>query len=272
MDPYKKLEIEYPFISATINDYTSNGAAQILPKLNEAINAKDIDGIVYCLKVIVDWYDRNMSLISTNNYVYNMDDHIRASSLAKELLEQIGSADYKLSESPENYEGAPSSPLIFLSHRSTDKKYGDAIRDFLIGLGVKDNQLIYTSHPLHKIPLDANIYDYLRKNIHREIFMIILWSNEYLESPACMNELGAAWVVKCDYTNIYVPDFSFGNPKYHECAVDTKKMGAALKGDAHCKQSMIELKNKIVELFDLEISDKQLTFLLDTFINSITGR
>ncbi len=49
-------------------------------------------------------------------------------------------------------------------------------------------------------------------------------------------------------------------------------MGAVLKGDAHCKQSMIELKNKITELFDLEISDKQLTFLLDTFIDAITGR
>ena len=65
-------------------------------------------------------------------------------------------------------------PLIFLSHKSDDKKYGDALRNFIIGLGVKDNQLIYTSHPMHKIPLDVSIYDYLRKNITSNVFMIIL--------------------------------------------------------------------------------------------------
>ena len=67
-------------------------------------------------------------------------------------------------------------PIIFLSHKSSDKKYGDALRNFLIGLGVRKEQLIYTSHPLHKIPLDANIFDYLRNNINRKVFMIILWS------------------------------------------------------------------------------------------------
>lgn len=49
-------------------------------------------------------------------------------------------------------------PIIFISHSSSDKKYGDAIRNFIVGLGIKEKQLIYTSHSLHKIPLDKNIY------------------------------------------------------------------------------------------------------------------
>ena len=137
------------------------------------------------------------------------------------------------------------------------------------GLGVKDNQLVYTSHPLHKIPLDASIYEYLRSHFNSTLFMIILWSDKYLESPACLNEMGAAWVTQTDYTNIYVPSFSFGNPKYHECAVDTKKMGAVLNGDEHCKASMIELKNKIEELFNLKNDEAKVTFLLDKFIDEI---
>lgn len=161
------------------------------------------------------------------------------------------------------------SPIIFISHKSDDKEYGDALEKFIMGLGIKKEQLIYTSHPLHKIPLNENIYEYLRKNISRKIFMIILWSNKYLESPACLNEMGAAWIVQCDYTNIYTPTFSFGNPKYHECAVDTRKMGAVLNGDENCKQSMLELKDKIQELFNLESDDKQITYLLDNFINEI---
>ena len=100
--------------------------------------------------------------------------------------------------------------------------------------------------------------------------MIILWSDMYLESPACLNEMGAAWVVQSDYTNIYVPTFSFGNPKYHECAVDTRKMGALLNGDEHCKASMIEFKNKVQELFELEKNEQNETYLLDEFIKEIT--
>ena len=99
--------------------------------------------------------------------------------------------------------------------------------------------------------------------------MIILWSNDYLESPACMNELGAAWVAQCDYTNIYTPDFAFGNPKYHRCAVDTQKMGAVLNGDANCRQSMLELKDKIVNFLDLAPDEAQVLYLLDEFTNSL---
>ena len=161
-------------------------------------------------------------------------------------------------------------PIIFLSHKSDDKKYGDALRNFIIGLGVNDSQLIYTDHPLNKIPMDENIFDYLRKNINSTIFMIILWSNKYLESPACLNEMGAAWVVQADYTNIYVPGFLFGNPKYHECAVDTRKMGAVLDGSMNCRTSMLELKDKIVNMFKLEDDEKKTAYLLDEFMKAIS--
>ena len=99
--------------------------------------------------------------------------------------------------------------------------------------------------------------------------MIIIWSDKYLESPACLNEMWAAWVTQTDYTNIYVPTFSFGNPKYHECAVDTTKMGAVLNGDAHCKANMIELKNKVERLFGLKNDETRTTFLIDQFIKEI---
>jgi hypothetical protein len=143
------------------------------------------------------------------------------------------------------------------------------LEKFITGLGLKNDQLIYTSHPLHKIPLDANIYEYLRKNINRKIFMIILWSDKYLDSPACLNEMGAAWVTQSDYTNIYTPKFQFGNPKYHECAVDTRKMGAVLNGDGHCKANMIELKNKISSIFGLEVEEGTTSYLLDNFVKEI---
>jgi len=161
-------------------------------------------------------------------------------------------------------------PIIFISHCSADRKYGDALRDLIVAFGVMNHQLIYTSHPLHKIPLDMNIYDYLRDSINNDkLYMIFLWSDKYLNSPSCLNEMGAAWVTKADYTNIYVPDFHFGNPKYHECAVDTRKMGAVLNGDGHCRSNMIELKQKVQALFDLNDDESQSSYYLDEFMKKI---
>jgi len=179
--------------------------------------------------------------------------------------EQIVNSEIVNRRSSENNDN----PIIFLSHCSSDTQYGDALAEFITGLGVKDNQLIYTSHPLHKIPLDENIYDYLRKHFDRKIFVIILWSHTYLDSPACLCEMGAAWVTKSDYTNIYTPSFQFDNPKYQQCAIDPRKMGAVLNGDRQCKTSMIELKNKILLLFGLENDEKRASNLLDVFIEKI---
>ena len=190
--------------------------------------------------------------------------------LHERMITYLASQSQKSIENTNHHGNSVQDRLIFLSHKSDDRKYGDALRSFIIGLGVKDEQLIYTSHPLNKIPMDENIYEYLRKHINSQVFMIILWSDKYLDSPACLNEMGAAWVTQADYTNIYVPDFSFGS-KYHECAVDTSKMGAVLNGDAICKASMIELKNKIVKMFDLTVAEEKTNYLLDQFIESIKG-
>lgn len=164
-----------------------------------------------------------------------------------------------------------SDTIIFLSHSSSDKLYGNALRELIIGLGVKNEQLIYTSHPLHGIPLDANIYDYLHKNFGEKIFIIFLLSDTYLDSPACLCEMGAAWVTQSDYTNIYVPSFNFKNEKYIKCPIDKDKMGAILNGDDICKSKMIELKNKILLMFGLVVDEKNTTYLLDNFVKEIYG-
>ena len=270
MNGLKRLKIEWDGIYGTVEDYTSDSnVMNYLTKMKEGIDDLDYDIVKYSLKELIDWYDRNINEIRSNKYVINFDSHKKNHALLKEVYEILRPEDFD-SNSCNTTCRDTGKKLIFLSHRSSDKKIGHALRNFLVGLGIKNDQLIYTSHPMHKIPMDANIYDYLRGNINSNMFMIILWSDAYLESPACLNEMGAAWVVQSDYTNIYVPTFSFGNPKYHECAVDTRKMGAVLNGNEHCKASMIELKNKIQELFGLEKDEQNEAYLLDEFIKEIT--
>lgn len=270
MDPYKRLKFEFNGIKNVIRGYTSKGnIGNFLNGLENGLAEDNSDAVLFYLDQICMWYKENIGRISSNSYVRNYSEHERNKTVIEQLNKELEKYDFSSYIEKKDEKIVDNTPTIFISHRSSDKKYGDALEKLITGLGVRNDQLIYTSHPLHKIPLNANIYEYLRENINSNVFVIILWSNEYLESPACLNEMGAAWVAQTDYTNMYTPNFSFGNPKYHECAVDVRKMGAVLNGDAHCKASMIELRDKILSLFGLKIDDQTWTYMLDKFIDEL---
>lgn len=263
-----QLKMEIGSFKSTILTWTKAGnIGNYLEQLEIALEKMDLKAIKYCLKQAQTWYDQNIERLMKSPYNAHKLEH-------KTNHEKINQFVSVVSQIPDNYvfqnKGAEcktsTSPVIFISHSSTDKKYGDALRNFITGLGVKKDQLVYTSHPLHKIPLNKNIYEYLRSRINNNTFMIFLWSNAYLRSSACLNEMGAAWLAQSDYTNIYTPDFDFTNYEYSKCAVDKNRMGAILKVDDNLKISMIELKEKIEQLFNLSNDDKDITFLLDRFI------
>jgi hypothetical protein len=196
------------------------------------------------------------------------DKFIIALKSIKKEIEQFSADDTKNTSNADNT--ANNEPVIFLSHSSSDIAYGDILEKYIAGLGVENKQLIYTSHPMHKIPLDEDIYNYLRKNINNKMLMIFLLSDNYFDSPACLNEMGAAWVTRSNYSTVFTPNFNFGNSKYRECVIDKNKMGVVLNGDKLCKSGMIELKDKIISLFGLSIDEKQSSYLIDEFINEIS--
>ena len=268
MDAYKKLKLEYNGIRSTIEKYTSGGnISNFLDGLKENMDKGDGDATMYYLNEIKKWYSDNIGKSTTNGYVFDKDSHFRNKQIIEELCDELKSDGF--TESKKGEIKVTREKRLFLSHRSSDKKYGDAIEEFVTKLGVKNNELIYTSHSQHKIPLNANIFDYLRNNIDIDVYMIILWSNDYLESPACISELGAAWLAQNNYTSFYTPDFSFNNPKYNECPIDRNKMGVVLNGDATCKMNMFEFKNELVEFFNLAVEEKQSSYLIDEFIKEI---
>ncbi len=272
VDSFSKLRMEYSSIRSVIKSYTSGSIICYLDGLKDAIDNVKKDDLLYYLEKIIKWYNDNIHEIQSNEYVFasKQREHLNNKKFLEEVYEELKDYDFSCVERSQRVGGVRNGEKkIFLSHRSSDKKYADALERLIVGLGVNNNQLIYTSHPLHKIPLGQKIYDYLRENINDQVFMIILWSNEYLDSPACLSEMGAAWVTQTDYLGIYTPDFSFGNPKYHEVPIDTTQMGAVLNGDANCKASMIEFKNKIQDFFELEDDEQKTAYLIDEFLENI---
>lgn len=274
IDPYSQLKLEFKSIKATISNYTSKGAiSEYINALESAIYDINEVNILYYLSRIKEWYDANLLKIQQNSYVFDEDQrmHRNIKLLIESMLDRFENYDFSgLRAQSSNIMEKQGTKRIFISHSSKDKKYGDSIEKLICGLNIKDDQLIYTSHPLHKIPLGKKIYDYLRENINDQVFIIILWSNNYLESPACLAEMGAAWVLQTKSISLFTPDFSFGNPKYHSIPLDQTEMGAVLNGDEHCKTSMSELIDKVLDFFDLKIEDKKRMFLIDQFIKDIS--
>ncbi|MDF2883074.1 MAG: hypothetical protein K0R54_3631 [Clostridiaceae bacterium] len=154
---------------------------------------------------------------------------------------------------------------IFISHSSVDRKYGEALVKLLRGLGFQRQQIIFTSNDDYGIPIDTNIFDYLKSQINDGVYMIYLLSDNYYKSVACLNEMGAAWIVQNEYTVIGVPDFNFNNPKFSEGAIDPRRIGFNIDN----RKRIVEFKNKLLDRFELSIDEVDWNNLLDEYLNTI---
>lgn len=157
-------------------------------------------------------------------------------------------------------------PKIFISHSSKDKKYGKALVRLIESIGVSNKNIIFTSDDIHGIPLGQNIFDFLKNEISSNAHMLYLLSDNYFESPACLNEMGASWIIKNDYTFIGTPEFSFSNSKFSGIAIDIRTVGFTMDN----KSRLIEFRNMIYEKFNLPNIDDRIWYeKLDEYINEI---
>lgn len=157
-------------------------------------------------------------------------------------------------------------PKIFISHSSKDKRYGKAIVRLIESLGVSNKDVIFTSDDIHGIPLGRNIFDFLKTEISNNAHMLYLLSDNYFDSPACLNEMGASWIIKNDYTFIGVPEFSFSNPKFSGIAIDIRTVGFNMDN----KSRLIEFRDIIYKKFNIPSIDERVwNEKLDEYINEL---
>ncbi|MDA9986581.1 toll/interleukin-1 receptor domain-containing protein [Crocinitomicaceae bacterium] len=114
---------------------------------------------------------------------------------------------------------------IFISHASANKAYGNALVQLLRGLDVPHEEIIFTSNVAYGIPNGKNIFNWLKDAISEKPYVIYLLSNQYYESVACLNEMGAAWVVENEHTVIFTPKFDIQSPQFQNGALDPREIG-----------------------------------------------
>ena len=137
---------------------------------------------------------------------------------------------------------------LFISHSSKDAEYMKAFVDLLVAIGVHKNQITCTSVPQCYIPVRCNIYDWLAKQFQTsDLHVVYAFSDNYYSSVATLNEMGAAWVMRCKWTGLLLPGFTFD--KLAGC-IDKNQICIKLD-DPDIKQRLREFRNGIIEEFGL---------------------
>lgn len=141
---------------------------------------------------------------------------------------------------------------VFISHATSDMVYVKPLTELLEDIGLTEEQIVCSSVPGYGIPLGEDIYDWLLKQFRGcDLHVLFILSNNYYGSAACLNEMGAAWVLRTQYDSILLPGFEFRDIKG---AVNPNQISIKLDGDERgLEQYLNELKDKLVTEFSLHM-------------------
>ena len=98
--------------------------------------------------------------------------------------------------------------------------------------------------------------------------MLYILSENYYKSAACLNEMGATWVLQKKYTSILLPGFIFEQIKG---AVNPTKIGINLSASNNeIEHRLSELRDNLQAEFGLKgLTDRQWKRYSETFIDQI---
>lgn len=140
---------------------------------------------------------------------------------------------------------------IFISHSSKDVKYVAKLVDLLDGMGLDQSQIFCSSLPGYGIPIDNNIFDYLREQFYQfNLHVIFIHSTNYYQSSVSLNEMGAAWVLRNTVTSFLLPGFKF---EQMTGVVNNQSISIKLGNDE------MEVKDKLNQLYGTVITEFGLT-------------
>lgn len=167
--------------------------------------------------------------------------------------DELSLLQYLVNIIDEDFDKTIKRPKIFISHCEKDIDVVESFVDLLSHVGLTSDTLFCSSIPGYNIKQGSgDIYEYLRNEFCNNLFVIFLLSENYYNSAACLNEMGATWILKQKYQSILLPGFNFSqiqgaiNPRDISFKLDDKKFRNTALG---------ELKDNIIRFLDLQEID-----------------
>lgn len=160
-------------------------------------------------------------------------------------------------------------PKIFISHAEKDKPFVEKFVAMLEQIGVKQAQMFCSSIAGYAIPQDAgDIYDYIRNEMDNDnLFVIMMLSQNYYKSAACLNEMGAAWIKQSVYQSILLPGFQYTEI---DGAVNPRDMTFRLDNKEKRNYALNDLKDRIIgHLLMDDVSQNRWERIRNDFLDGI---
>ena len=231
--------------------------------------------------VLQDIYDRTndryvWEIINPSGIIYefdgkNGDERKRFNKLKSSLCIIAQNVDKYYPALNVNGEEVMKTPMLFISHASDDIKYVKPIVELFADIGLNNTTMFCSSVPDYHIPMDNDIYDYLKDLFdNHDLHVIFALSDNYYKSAACLNEMGAAWVLRKRYSTILLPKFDFSAIRG---AVNPSQISLKLDNDniAEIKTRLGELKDIISSEFNISVPANRWENKRDAFIATINN-
>ena len=154
---------------------------------------------------------------------------------------------------------------IFISHSSDDVKYVRRIVEFLEDLNVPEDGIFCSSIPEYGIPGGEKIFDFLRGQFDTyDLHVIFVLSKNYYNSIASLNEMGAAWVGRNEYTVLLLPHFPYSEITG---VLDPREIATKIDDESTINIRLSELRDKILSEFALnKINENKWERVRNSFI------
>lgn len=160
-------------------------------------------------------------------------------------------------------------PKIFISHSTDDRLIVEKFVTMLEQIGLKQEQLFCSSITGYGIPQGAgDLYDFIRNEMSNDnLFVIMMLSQNYYNSPVCLNEMGAAWIKQSEYQSILLPGFQYSEIKG---AVNPGDMTFRLADKENRNYALNELKDRIIRHLRInDISQNRWERFRDKFLEEV---
>lgn len=243
-------------------------AEKIIPTFREGIN-KELEDVCF---EITEVLENHISSIKLNYGRHIQINPLERAKGVKNVLKRyvLFNDDAKNNLIKKKTEKKKSK--LFISHSTEDAKYVEQLVELCQYLGFNKETLFCSSYSGFGIPLNGYIYDYLKKQFEEyELYVIFILSENYYTSPACLNEMGAAWVLGTKHSAILLPGFEFKeikgaiNPNRVSIKMDQKDL-------YDLKYKLGELKNNWLNEFNLsDVNADQWERKRDKFIEEINS-
>ena len=159
------------------------------------------------------------ALIYTDSSDYSAD-HLN--TFRKDFKILIDSINEYIIEFNDSVEG-PEEPLlevkvsditkVFISHSSKDASIVEEIIEILESIGLDSNQIFCSSFEGYGIDLGENFLDTIKSELSSDSLVLFVLSENFYQSPVCMCEMGASWVLSKEHIPIVIPPLGYENIK-----------------------------------------------------------